>query len=229
MDGIESGGFNIKGNIFRVQRERRFPVYYTVAVHIVDEITLCAVQDFDTGLLCGFPHIRKSLHVSVIRYRHCRHSPICSPLHQCFRIRQSIQCGKTRVRMQFYPLLRRCILTDEFLALRDRTRFKHHVFVIAAVGDLSAYDQMVSFRDFIHDSFVLIGTQELCNTNRAGLVRQVKTEDRTAFFRLFPAGDRDDIPFYDYPAALKRQRFHGNRCSLYGFSINRIKNRRFLC
>ena len=130
--------------------------------------------------LPGFPHIRKRLRNTMIRYSNSRHAPIGSPLYHSGRIRQGIEVGKPCMQMEFHTLDFSIIPANCFLSSDNTLRIKHHIVIIFGIGHIPVNREMIAGVDSLNDTLIVRITQEPGDAYGVGAVSDVERQYSTA-------------------------------------------------
>ena len=223
--GVETGGLDIKGDKFRVERQLALADDGAVAVHVVEEIALDAVDDLDVVLLSGLPHIREGLRHTVVRHGDGGHAPVFGARDDRLRIGQRVEGGKARVHVQLDAFLLRLVGAYVFLPLHDVAGIDDDIVVVFAEDDLALDEQVLADLDSVDDGLVVVRAQEFAHADRAGAVGDVKAQHRAAVFDR-AARDGDDVSLDRDLAGVHAERAHLHRLGLDGLAEDHVALRR---
>ena len=157
---VEAGRLYIEGDKLRIERELALADDGAVAVHVVYEIALLAVDDLDAVLLAGLPHIREGLSDAVIGDGDGGHAPIGRARDDRIRIGERVKGRKARVHMQLDTLFLGIVGADIALALHYIARVEHHIVIIFGIDYLALNDDMVAFFDLVDNALVVLGAEK---------------------------------------------------------------------
>ena len=190
--GRKARRLKVKCDVFRVKRRVDGAVDGDAVVHIVDIISLAAVQNLDVlirardlGLAGGLQRIRERLRAAVIRDGDGAVSPRRRLLHGSGRIGQRVHGRHCGVQMQLHALFL-CRVhafwrgdTLNGIGLHD------HLVVIAVKGHLALNAHPHAGLDVVKNWLGLVVFHELVDTHRAGVVRHIEADHpRAALFEL---------------------------------------------
>ena len=100
---LQAGGFNIEADELIVQSAVSPAMDGDAVIHVVDEVSLHAVEDLDL-VPGGMPGVREGLGHAVIRDGNGGMAPADSLLDDLLRVRQGVHIAHFRVEMQLHPL-----------------------------------------------------------------------------------------------------------------------------
>ena len=225
IGGVEAGGLDIEGDKLAVERHAAFADDGAVAVHVVGEVALHAVDDLDAVFLSRFPHVREGLRDAVVCHGDGRHAPVCRALDDLLRIGERVEGGEARVHVQLHAFFRRVVGADGFFALHDAARIDNKVVVIFAEDDLALHEKVHAGPDRVDDRAVVVRAQEFAHTDRAGVVGHVEAQHRAAVFHR-TAGNGDHVAFDADLAGVHPERAHLDGLRLDGLAHEHAALRR---
>ena len=211
---IKARGLDIESHELSIQRQFRLADDGAVAVHIIEEVDLAAVDDLHAGLLAGLPHIRESLQHAVIGHGNGGHAPVGGALHDRLGLGKCIHRGKAGMHMQLDTLLRRVVRAHITLALHDVARVEHHVVIVFGIYDFALHDQVVAGIDLLDHGLVVVRTQEPRHAHRICPVGNIEAEHGAAALGERTARDCDHVALDADTPRFKGERVHRHRMHL---------------
>ena len=206
---VQAGRLDVKGDELRIKRQRALSVHGERPVHVVDEVTLLAIDDLHAVFFRRLPHIRERLRHTVIRHGDGRMAPIGRTRHEICGVGDGVERRVARMQMQLHTLFRRVVGSDDLLPLHDVARLEHHVLIVLAVVDLALHTQPHALVDEADDGLVVLGAQKARHTHAARAVGHVKREHGRAVLCDLAAADGKDLALKRDVAALERELVHG--------------------
>ncbi len=128
--GVEAGGLDVEGDELGVERELRLADDGGVAVHVVDEVGLHAVDNLDAVLFPGLPHIREGLRHPVVGDSDGGHAPVGRALDGGGGVGERVEGGEAGVKVQLHALDLGLVRAHGAPGLHDAARLEHHVVVV---------------------------------------------------------------------------------------------------
>ena len=172
---LQAGGLNIEADEFVVQPAVPPAVDGDAVVHVVDEVSLHAVEDLDL-VPGGMPGVREGLGYAVIRDGNGGMAPADGLLDDLLRVRQGVHIAHFRVEMQLHALHRGGILP--FLVLDDVDVVGIQLNVLAVPGrlHLALHAQPHTGIDLPIQPLGLLLRQVFVDGHGAGVVRHFHME-----------------------------------------------------
>ena len=214
---VEAGRFDIEGDKLGVEPQAALADDGAVAVHVVGEVALHAVDDLHTVLLPRRPHVREGLRHAVVCHGDGRHAPVGRALDDLVRVGERVECGKAGVHVQLHAFFLRLVRADLLFTLHDMARVDHEIVVVLAEDDLALHEQVHALFHRVGDRPVVVGAEELAHADRAGVVGHVEAQHRAAVFHR-AAGNGDHVAFDAHLAGVHAQRAHFNGFGLDGLA-----------
>ena len=170
----QAGGLNVEADDLSVEVLLGWAVHHHPVVHVVDEVGLHAVEDFD--LLGRVPGVREGLGHPVVGDGHRPVPPLLRPLHRRSGGGEGVHAGHGGMEMELHPLFGRGVLPLLPLPFHDGIGLQHHV-VCKTVQVEPALDENVHpLVDTVHQGLPLVPGEKLADPYRTGIVGDVEAD-----------------------------------------------------